>query len=144
MNVPVPSSRPCRAQGLLHSCIAISLALSPAIGVMRYKQISRATIAEEYRRCEAGILANIRAAARNRDMASLRRIDDTFSPVIGDATYREAIGSAIAKVRAGEIRDQLAVSRKLNLSRHRKQFSFTPDPADLALVTAERLSDLPR
>lgn len=149
MNVPVPTNRPYRAQGLLQSCVAISLALSPAIGTMRHKQNARAATAGEYYRSEAHVLADIDTAARNRDMASLRRIDEKYSSVLADPTYRTAIGSAIARVRVREIRDELAFSRKLNLSRHRAEVSVRPDPRSpqlsaVALASSERLSDLPR
>lgn len=149
MNVPVATNRPYRAQGLLQSCLAISFALSPAIGTMRHRQIARTATVGEYHRSEARVLANIETAARNQDMASLRRIDKKYSKVLSDPTYRVAIGSAIACVRAREARVQLTISRNLNLSRHSAEVSLRPNLqrpqlADLALASAERLSDLPR
>lgn len=149
MNIPVPTNRPYRAQGLLQSCVAISLALSPAIGTMRHKQNARTATAGEYHRSQAKILATIESAARDRDMATLRRIDEKYSKVLADPAYCAAIGSAIARVRAREARDQLAFSRKLNISRHRSEVSFRPDLQSPQLTSGElastdRLSALPR
>jgi hypothetical protein len=128
--------------------LIIGLILTPALAKIALQQKTKVDTLLEYQSTRAEVLARIDAAVTNRDLETLSAIHDRYSDSVQDAEFRKLLDAGLARLTAREARLELAVSKHLDLSRHREEASIFPDPTRPQLPptsgTQQTLSVLPR
>ncbi|MES2439399.1 MAG: hypothetical protein V4584_10045 [Verrucomicrobiota bacterium] len=143
---PYKSRQP---RSIIQAALVIALIVSPALIKSHFEDRARTATVAEYHSARGEVFSRIGTAIANRDLSTLLGIHAKYADSVRDPEFKSLIESGIATLTAREAEVELAVSKHLDLARHKEEASIRGNPMRDQLAheetrPMERLSQLPR
>lgn len=127
MIATLPPHHHREAPDVLGISVAIALLLSPFLLKLHLDLHRHRSLASEFQSSRESILSRIEAASARNDLDTLSHIRDRYASCVPDRDFQASLGHAIARAASREAELKLAISRHLDLARHREESWASPD-----------------
>lgn len=148
MTATIQHYRPRNPLGFFQGAILITLLLSPALLKIHWDRNTKAVASSEYRTGRSFILSKIDSAVESHDVGTLLRLHGKYAGSVTDTKFEGVLQQALATASAREAQLELAVSKNLDLARHREDLGSRADAVKASSVddknVGQKLSQLPR
>jgi hypothetical protein len=116
------------APDILGISVAIALLLSPFLLKLQLDLHRHRSVASEFQSSRESVLSRIEAASARNDLDTLSQIRDRYAFCVTDRDFRSSLSHAITRAASREAEFQLAISRHLDLARHKEEAAETEAP----------------
>lgn len=142
----MPRHRPRNPLGFSQGAILITLILLPAVLKVHSDRSNKSASLSDYQTGSAFIRTKIDSSAGNQDVATLLRLHGKYAGGVTDSKFEGALQGALGKASDREAQLELAVSKNLDVTRHREELGARARlvPTSAGGDAGPTLSKLPR